>query len=191
MRSTSAAISELVGTPGNTHSYTTTTTAQQQQGTLHQPAHNCNAKGQAFIITATPPSQPQDLCSFAGGWRGKASSSARVYYVSSYFWDRATDSGIIADKAAIEWATTPKDFASKAGAVCGKDMDALKKDYVEVQQAHAPYFCLDLSFCYTMLTKGFKISEETKVTLVKQVKYNGQAIEAAWPLGAAINDLSS
>ncbi len=58
-------------------------------------------------------------------------------------------------------------------------------------QAQAPYFCLDLSFCYTMLTKGFRLEEGAQVTLVKQVKYNGQAIEAAWPLGAAINDLSS
>jgi hypothetical protein len=27
--------------------------------------------------------------------------------------------------------------------------------------------------------------------LLVQVKYNGQTIEAAWPLGAAINELSS
>lgn len=32
---------------------------------------------------------------------------ARVYYVSSYFWDRAMDSGIITDKAAIHWKTSP------------------------------------------------------------------------------------
>ena len=30
-----------------------------------------------------------------------------------------------------------------------------------------------------------------KITLVKQVNYHGQTIEAAWPLGAAINDLAT
>jgi hypothetical protein len=30
-----------------------------------------------------------------------------VYYVSSYFWDRALDSGIIADTKALSWKTTP------------------------------------------------------------------------------------
>lgn len=49
----------------------------------------------------------QDACSFNGAWRGKPSSMARVYYVSSYFWDRAQDSGIISDKAAISWKTSP------------------------------------------------------------------------------------
>lgn len=39
--------------------------------------------------------------------------------------------------------------------------------------------------------QGFKLDEKMKLTLVKQVEYNGQRIEAAWPLGAAINDLSS
>jgi len=36
----------------------------------------------------------------------------RVYYVSSYFWDRALESGIIDDKAAIEWKTSPAVSAS-------------------------------------------------------------------------------
>jgi hypothetical protein len=49
----------------------------------------------------------QDACSFSGAWRGKPAQMARVYYVSSYFWDRASESGIIADKAAIEWKTSP------------------------------------------------------------------------------------
>lgn len=49
----------------------------------------------------------QEACSFSGAWRGKPSGMARVYYVSSYFWDRAQDSGIIADNNAIEWKTSP------------------------------------------------------------------------------------
>ena len=39
--------------------------------------------------------------------------------------------------------------------------------------------------------KGFDLGENDGITLVKQVKYRGQVIEAAWPLGAAIDDLSA
>lgn len=60
-----------------------------------------------------------------------------------------------------------------------------------VPEAHAPYFCLDLSFCHTVLTQGFDLPEQGELSLVKQVKYNGQAVEAAWPLGAAVHELSS
>jgi apyrase len=48
---------------------------------------------------------------------------------------------------------------------------------------------MDLSFMHTLLTKGFKIPESKRVTLVKRVKYRGNEVEAAWPLGAAINML--
>eukprot|EP00878_Enallax_costatus_P034916 GHUV01038861.1.p1 GENE.GHUV01038861.1~~GHUV01038861.1.p1 ORF type:complete len:200 (+),score=53.83 GHUV01038861.1:122-721(+) len=135
--------------------------------------------------------QPKEACSFSGAWRGKPTSMPRVYYVSSYFWDRAQDSGIIADKNAIEWKTSPGDFAKRATAACGKDITELTKAFAGLQPAQAPYFCLDLSFCHTVLTQGFDLPEDAAITLVKQVKYNGQTIEAAWPLGAAINDLSS
>lgn len=67
----------------------------------------------------------QEACSFSGAWRGKPSSMARVYYVSSYFWDRALDSGIISDPKAISWKTSPgvsntdgKQLAVLAG-ICG------------------------------------------------------------------------
>lgn len=61
---------------------------------------------------------------------------------------------------------------------------------MQVDAAQAPYLCLDLSFLHTLLTEGFRIQEGREVTLVKRVKYQSQEIEAAWPLGAAINLLS-
>lgn len=51
--------------------------------------------------------------------------------------------------------------------------------------------CLDLSFCHTLLTQGFKVASDTDVTLVKRIKYKEQEVEAAWPLGAAIDLLNS
>lgn len=57
---------------------------------------------------ARPPACPQPECSFNGGWRGKDLSKGRQYYVSSYFWDRAMDTGIITDPKAISWPTKPE-----------------------------------------------------------------------------------
>jgi apyrase len=74
--------------------------------------------------------------------------------------------------------------------VCGKDASDVAKKF-GLSEAHAPYFCLDLSFCHTVLTQGFDLPEGSALNLVKQVKYNGAPIEAAWPLGAAIDELSS
>lgn len=62
-----------------------------------------------------------------------------------------------------------QDFAKRAAAACGKDVSELSKSYAGLQAAHAPYFCLDLSFCHTVLTQGFDLSEATPITLVKQV----------------------
>lgn len=63
--------------------------------------------------------------------------------------------------------------------------------YASVKPDQAPYLCLDLSYCYTLLTQGLKIPESAAIMLVKQVEYNGQRIEAAWPLGAALNDMAA
>jgi hypothetical protein len=62
-----------------------------------------------------------------------------------------------------------QDFAKRAAAVCGKDVPELTKSYSHLQAAQAPFFCLDLSFCHTVLTQGFDLSEAAPITLVKQV----------------------
>ncbi|GBF92834.1 apyrase-like [Raphidocelis subcapitata] len=88
-----------------------------------------------------------------------------------------------------EYSVGEVEFAKRATSVCGKPESEVARQY-SLAEGNAPYFCLDLSFCHTVLTQGFDLPEDTELTLVKQVKYNGQAIEAAWPLGAAIDGLS-
>ena len=50
--------------------------------------------------------------------------------------------------------------------------------------------CLDLAYCEprALLTTGFGLEDDTAVTLVS---YRGKPVEAAWPLGAAIDALGS
>lgn len=78
---------------------------------------------------------------------------------------------------------------------------------------------MDLTYVHTLLLEGFKVPESTDITIVKrvgcveletawrlapgyatlqphatinqlQVQYKDEQIEAAWPLGAAINTLN-
>ena len=62
---------------------------------------------------------------------------------------------------------------------------------VQVDEKQAPFMCLDLSFCHSLITHGFKIGADSKITLVKRIQYKKEEIEAAWPLGAAINMLNN
>lgn len=127
----------------------------------------------------------QDQCGFNGVWLGSRRPTA--FYVSSYFWDRATDAGIIADPAAISWDLKPADLQSAADKACSTPVAGLGAAFPKVNSDQAPYLCLDLTFQHTLLTKGFKIPEATKVSLVKRVKFHLQEVEAAWPLGAGID----
>ena len=131
---------------------------------------------------------PQPQCSFRGAWRGPRIPD--VFYVSSYFWDRAADAGLLDDEKDTHAIVSPKHFKSLAEDVCDLDVHSVKKTYSRIQEEHSPYFCLDLTYAHTLLTGGFNIPEEQEITLVKKVKYKGEYIEVAWALGAAINMLS-
>ena len=60
-----------------------------------------------------------------------------------------------------------------------------------MSSADRDLFCLDLSYCHALLTTGFGLADDDAMTLVKQVTYQGKPVEAAWPLGAAIDALGA
>ncbi|GAX84844.1 hypothetical protein CEUSTIGMA_g12265.t1 [Chlamydomonas eustigma] len=155
----------------------------------------CSSTGTEALDTKAECGAVKDQCSFNGAWRGDAAAAqSRSYYISSYFWDRARDTGIIANPKATSFTTKVQDFSTHAQKACSSEMSTLShvtKTYPDIQADAAPYLCLDLTYLKVLLEAGFKLPPTAQVTLVKQVDYDGQKIEAAWPLGAAINDLAS
>lgn len=87
--------------------------------------------------------------------------------------------------------TTPKAFSDAAERACDVPLNQVAKVFADLAEGGAPYLCLDLAFQHTLLTKGMKLDDAASVTVAKKVRYKGEEFEAAWPLGAAINTLSS
>ena len=88
-----------------------------------------------------------------------------------------------------EAASARADFGALAVKACATPLPDLPAAFPGVAEELRPFFCLDMAYAHALLTKGFKIEGATEITLVKKVEYNGEAVEAAWPLGAAINAL--
>ena len=73
----------------------------------------------------------QEQCAFNGAWGGSVKPTA--FYVSSYFWDRATDAGIIGEKSAITWTLKPNDFSAAAGQACHSTVSGLASSFPNVR----------------------------------------------------------
>lgn len=82
-----------------------------------------------------------------------------------------------------------QEFARRGAAVCGKDAAQVSRLYTVAPDA-APFFCLDLSFCHTVLAQGFDLEPGSVLTLVKRIAYKGRLVEASWPLGLALDTLA-
>ncbi|CEF97475.1 Nucleoside phosphatase GDA1/CD39 [Ostreococcus tauri] len=127
-------------------------------------------------------------CSFNGAWGGEPGQGSKRVYLSSYLWDRAVNVGIVSDDE-IDGRSSVKEFKRAAEDACKLDVKGVIKKYHGIEEKDAPYLCMDLTFAQALLSVGFAKHGWDDFTLVKRIEYQGRAVEAAWPLGAALNSM--
>lgn len=129
-------------------------------------------------------------CTFGGVWSGGGGDGMKSLFVASFFFDRALEAGIVKDADAAEAKVKPSDFEAAAKKICSLSVAELAEEYPNVQEDTRKFLCMDLTYQYSLIVTGFQVDPNTKVTLVKKVKYRGSYVETAWPLGSAIELVS-
>ncbi|XP_076893987.1 apyrase 2-like [Bidens hawaiensis] len=135
---------------------------------------------------------PYTNCTFGGVWNGGGGGGdgQNNLYVGSYFYDRAGQVGFInASERVVK--SSPQAFEVAAQRACQTTLEDAKSIYPDVDAEDLPYLCMDLVYEYTLLVDGFGLQPQRSITLVKQIKYQDALVEAAWPLGSAIEAASS
>ncbi|WCJ43691.1 Ectonucleoside triphosphate diphosphohydrolase 5 [Euphorbia peplus] len=128
-------------------------------------------------------------CTFGGVWNGGGGDGQKNLFVASFFFDRAAEAGFI-DPALPVAKVHPADFEEAAKRACETKLENAQSTYPGVGEKNLPFLCMDLVYQYTLLVDGFALEKWQEITLVKKVKYRDSLVEAAWPLGSAIEALS-
>ncbi|KAL9226937.1 hypothetical protein vseg_002693 [Gypsophila vaccaria] len=129
-------------------------------------------------------------CSFGGVWNGGGGDGQKNLFVASFFFDRAAEAGFVDSQKPVA-TVRPSDFLEAAKTACGTKLEDGKSKYPNVEEDNLPYICMDLVYQYTLLVDGFGLHPSQTMTLVKRVPYGNFQVEAAWPLGSAIDVISS
>ncbi|XVF42461.1 hypothetical protein PTKIN_Ptkin01aG0365100 [Pterospermum kingtungense] len=129
-------------------------------------------------------------CTFGGVWNGGGGDGQKNLFVASFFFDRAAQAGFIKEADPVA-KVQPHSFAVAAKRACETKYANAKAAYPELDESNLPYICMDLVYEYTLLVDGFGLDPYQDITLVKKVKYGNNFVEAAWPLGSAIEAVSS
>ncbi|XP_076918531.1 apyrase 2-like [Bidens hawaiensis] len=128
-------------------------------------------------------------CTFGGVWNGGGGDGQKNLFVASFFFDRAAEAGFV-DASKPVATVSPAEFQKAAQGACATILEDAKSKYPRVESANLPYLCMDLVYQYTLLVDGFDLQSHQQITLVKKVEYQNSLVEAAWPLGSAIEAVS-
>ncbi|KAF9618908.1 hypothetical protein IFM89_002903 [Coptis chinensis] len=129
-------------------------------------------------------------CTFGGVWNGGGGDGQKNIFVASFFFDRAAEAGFVNPNLPVA-KVQPVDFEEAAKRACESTLEDGKTTYHGVEESNLPYLCMDLVYQYTLLVDGFGLDPWQEITLVKKVEYDNSLVEAAWPLGSAIEVASS
>lgn len=128
-------------------------------------------------------------CTFNGAWNGGGGAGQTDLYVTSTFYYVASEVGLI-DGEAASGKTTPAAFGAAAEKICAMSFEETKAAYTRVRASDAPYICMDLVYQYSLLVDGFGLEPAKEITVAQKVKHGEYFLEAAWPLGEAIEAVS-
>ncbi|CAO2042345.1 unnamed protein product [Urochloa humidicola] len=129
-------------------------------------------------------------CTFNGVWNGGGGAGQNNIYVTSSFHYVAAEVGII-DSNAPSGKATPATFGAYAEKACRLSVEEAKIAFPNVHEVDVPYICMDLAFLYTLLVDGFGVESTKEITVVDKVKHGEYYVEAVWPLGTAIEAVST
>ncbi|CDP19074.1 unnamed protein product [Coffea canephora] len=129
-------------------------------------------------------------CTFGGVWNGGGGDGQKNLFVASFFFDRAAEAGFVDPHAHVA-KVHPVDFEEAAKRACQTRLEDARSTYSRVEPDNLPYLCMDLVYQFTLLVDGFGLDPWQEITLVKKVEYKNSLVEAAWPLGSAIEVVSS
>jgi len=150
--------------------------------------HDLCHKAVVEALRVDAPCEKRDECSFNGAWGGTKAQGSKRVYLSSYLWDRAVNVGIVTDEE-IDGRSSVSELKKHASEACSISLDEVTTKYHGVEEKDLPFMCMDLTFAHALLAVGFKRHEWEDFTLVKQIEYESKPVEAAWPLGAALNSM--
>ncbi|KAL3656091.1 hypothetical protein CASFOL_000487 [Castilleja foliolosa] len=115
----------------------------------------------------------------------------KILFVASFFFDRAAEAGFVDPNLAVA-KVHPGDFKVAAKRAYETRLEDVKSIYPRVKSDKLPFLCMDLVYQFTLLVDGFgEVDPWQEITLVKKVLYQNSLVEAAWPLGSAIEAVSS
>uniref|UniRef100_A0ACD5WEW4 Uncharacterized protein n=1 Tax=Avena sativa TaxID=4498 RepID=A0ACD5WEW4_AVESA len=129
-------------------------------------------------------------CTFNGAWNGGGGAGQADLCLASSFYYMALKMGFI-DSEATSGKTTPAAYRAAAEKICPLSFEEAKAAYPRGRAVDAPYMCMDLIYQYSLLVDGFGLDPTKEITVVQKVKHGEYFIEAAWPLGEAIEAVSA
>ncbi|KAF8720737.1 hypothetical protein HU200_023643 [Digitaria exilis] len=128
-------------------------------------------------------------CTFNGVWSGGGGLGQDNLYVASSFYYMATKV-VIKNSKAPSARTSPAAFRAIARKVCQLSVKSAKLSYPEIRDNDVPYMCMDLTSTHCLSTDSIGVPSIKKITVVAKVKHGEYYVEAAWPLGTAIEAVS-
>ncbi|KAK6772844.1 hypothetical protein RDI58_028082 [Solanum bulbocastanum] len=85
----------------------------------------------------------------------------------------------------------PIQYLNAAKVACQTKATDVKSAFPQTQDKNIPYLCMDLVYQYTLLVDGFGLNPYKDITLMNKVQHKIYQIKAPWPLGCAIDLVSS